>query len=446
MLISNNAIIEQNTHWASGIITKCRFEKQRLLYDTICPWLKQKQIISIEGLRRTGKSVLMQQLKDKFAKDCALSASRFFYFSFELEDLFELLPSSSLEQILHYYFYSILNTHPAEFNTPVLICLDELQNVSGWQSVIKRYYDLNSNIKFIISGSASLFLKEGAESLAGRIMEFTLCPLDFQEFLFFFTDNNEYFPNSIEDLFGVAPIPITSKRQMLFEQFLLAGGFPETVTMLSSGITISEAQSYINQSITNKIIGRDLRRYFAIKSSAIDFKLFNLLCLETGAQLNLENLSADTGVSKETLKYHIDVLESAHILSRLFIFDTKARRSLKVHPKIYLVSPSIILSALGHSTLPSKSLTGHIIESYVYNRLHKLSDELYFARTSSNQEVDFYCPKEKVMIESKYSEVISASAKKQLLRIADKYSLRALFITEKDTTDFDIRMIPACYL
>jgi predicted AAA+ superfamily ATPase len=64
----------------------------------------------------------------------------------------------------------------------VYVFFDEIQKVSDWQSKIKIYYDLYPNIKFILSGSSSLYLQK-TESLAGRMFEEYIKPLKFSEFL-----------------------------------------------------------------------------------------------------------------------------------------------------------------------------------------------------------------------------------------------------------------------
>jgi predicted AAA+ superfamily ATPase len=60
----------------------------------------------------------------------------------------------------------------------IYIFLDEIQKIEDWQSKVKIYYDLYPNIKFIVSGSSSLYLKK-QESLAGRMQEIQIKPLNF---------------------------------------------------------------------------------------------------------------------------------------------------------------------------------------------------------------------------------------------------------------------------
>src|SRR3989344_2565044 len=67
-----------------------------------------------------------------------------------------------------------------------LIFFDEIQKVKNWSEQLKAMYDLYPNIKVIISGSESLFIrKKSRQSLAGRIYEFRITPLTFKEFLSF---------------------------------------------------------------------------------------------------------------------------------------------------------------------------------------------------------------------------------------------------------------------
>ena len=151
-----------NTHWADGQLPKSAYSYRRNAFFEMNKWLNERLAISIQGLRRTGKSVLQNQLRDQFVKSKQLDADRYLFYSFESDEFAKLFPPSIIEDLLDLYFSRILNEQAQRINKPVLICLDEVQNVSNWQSVIKRYYDLNPNIKFILTGSSSLYLEHSS--------------------------------------------------------------------------------------------------------------------------------------------------------------------------------------------------------------------------------------------------------------------------------------------
>ncbi len=452
MNITSSQIIFSNPQWRTNQVLEQQSQLYRSAYKTICKWLPDRTAIIIKGLRRTGKSYLMMQLRDQFIAVRNIPAKNYLNFSFDTEDIFELYPSSSLEQLLNYFFTNILNKHPSELTEPVLITIDELQNVEGWQRVIKQYYDLSPLIKFIVTGSASLFISESAESLAGRVLEFQIPPLDFWEFLDFYgAKDNTQAATSIAELFEIVPQVVSEERQRLFELFLLCGDLPETALMCRSGKSVEEIQYYIQQSVVQKIVGRDLRKYFGLRSAHQDLKLLQILAAETGNQINLTRLSREISMAIETLKVHLSAFEKSHLLLWLSCFDPKLRKQYSAHPKFYLTSSSVILSTLDERTVPHHSLAGHVAESYLYQRLLKLTDQLFFARYGSDQEVDFFCPKEKVMLECKYQDHVSSDVLEELIKVAGRFSLKPILVSRNSLDEQPsfyqrIKTIPISYL
>ena len=173
-----NEIKRQNPHWNSGGDYFFAKEKyKRKLYFELLKYLDTEQILSIIGLRRTGKTVLLKQLAKFLIKEKNVNPKNIFFISFD-----EAIPCSPND--LAEYFDYYLDTVRTSTNTTAYIFIDEIQYIYKWQHILKRFYDTRPNIKFIISGSSSIFLrKKTTESLAGRNFEFRLDVLDFNEHL-----------------------------------------------------------------------------------------------------------------------------------------------------------------------------------------------------------------------------------------------------------------------
>ena len=146
---------------------------KRKQFLEIVKYIKTKQIIGIIGLRRIGKTVMLRQLIQLLLVESHESPGNILFFTFEDE----WNKKETLEEIIYYYLEN------KSKGGRKFIFLDEIQLVKGWASVLKRFYDRNDNIKFIISGSASLSIEKSIESLAGRIYDFILSPSTFLEFL-----------------------------------------------------------------------------------------------------------------------------------------------------------------------------------------------------------------------------------------------------------------------
>ena len=112
----------------------------------------------------------------------------------------------------------------------IYVFLDEIQKHDNWENEIKRYYDLYPKLKFIISGSESLFIrKRTKENLAGRIFEYALTPFTFKEYLKLKGIKEEEFKYE-------------TKIKPLFIKFAEKGGFPETFSLENE----REYKDYIN--------------------------------------------------------------------------------------------------------------------------------------------------------------------------------------------------------
>ena len=130
---------------------------QRKISKSLREHLSLRQITVITGMRRTGKTTLVKQILSEVNSENKL------YIDFERFDERELFMEKNYENIIY-----ALSQRGLDFSQKVWLALDEIQNVPNLDSVIKYLYD-KYNIKFILTGSCSFYLKNRVtESLAGR--------------------------------------------------------------------------------------------------------------------------------------------------------------------------------------------------------------------------------------------------------------------------------------
>src|SRR3989344_3121038 len=240
-------IEKHNQHWKEGF--SYQFPINRDIFNKLSNNIKNRQIITISGLRRTGKTVLIKQLINLLIKE-KVSRTNILYFSFDEEQ-------PKIEDIIN-EFEKVTNIDKNK--TKVYIFFDEIQKLEDWQNQIKYYYD-NFNIKFFVSGSSSLFIKKNAkESLAGRSFDFYIPPLSFKEFLTFrkkeeLIKKSKLFSQEIKREFS-----LYMKRQ-----------FIETIN--EDEETISE---YI-KSILEKVIYIDIPKVFSIENNDLLLRLMKII-------------------------------------------------------------------------------------------------------------------------------------------------------------------------
>ena len=165
---------QENPWWQTGEVPSQNLEpfKRRDFYK-ICERISDRQIISLTGLRRVGKTTLLYQLIDHLLGKEKIQRTRILMLT--LDNPFWKDSNSSLLEIFNLYTNAILkepvfNSSLNKELKQVYIFLDEIQYWQDWENILKSIYDKNYPIKIIISGSSSLHLyARSAESLVGRI-------------------------------------------------------------------------------------------------------------------------------------------------------------------------------------------------------------------------------------------------------------------------------------
>ena len=120
----------------------------RDIFDHLFEDLNHKEITVVVGSRQVGKTFLMQKLIKKLLTEGKVDPGQIFYFNFDAFNLIDLI-SSDRDFLDFIKYYGIAGRRSYIF-------LDEVQRVPEIGLLIKRYYDLGLDLKFVISGSSSL--------------------------------------------------------------------------------------------------------------------------------------------------------------------------------------------------------------------------------------------------------------------------------------------------
>ncbi|OGF22044.1 hypothetical protein A2Y83_02590 [Candidatus Falkowbacteria bacterium RBG_13_39_14] len=329
-------IYRQNKQWKdSDAFFSClkSIKYPRKLYSKILPFLDKKEIISVVGLRRVGKTVLLKQLIREKIKQ--VKPTNIFFLTFD-EALFSA--EIGLEDYINAYLEIV-----ADSREKLYIFLDEIQYAPKWQHIVKRYYDTEPDCKFIISGSSSLFLKrQTTESLAGRIYEFMMPILDFEEYLQMRTVDSDILESYRKGAVNIGQ-EIKSKSetaelvykygavmQKKFHDYLFYGQFPQIVC--EEDIEIKK--KYLREAVYKKTIEHDIPKIFSIdKIGELKF-LFQVLINEAGNIIEIENLAAEVGLSKETTVKYLRYFEDSFLIHFLYNFSKSFRKSKRLLKKI----------------------------------------------------------------------------------------------------------------
>lgn len=314
-----------NSWWKTGQVKEGWLKSfRRDLYYQIKPYLGKRQIILFQGLRRVGKTTLLFQIIDELLK--TISSKNILYFSFD-----EQVPD--IQEVLETYQKYILEKSFDKNKEPIYLFFDEVQKVENWENKIKVYYDLYPNLKFFLSGSASVRLrKKSKESLAGRVFDFTLDPLSFKEFL------------SLRgvDVDQVKKKPMIWKQEVLphFYRYIKYGSFPELVNEENEEV----AKKYILETIVERIIYKDLPEEFSIKDLGLLRTLVTIAGQKPGVLLNFQQLARDLGKDPRTIAVYFEYLEFSLLVRYVFNYRGSPLASMRKAKKIYFATPNIIFA------------------------------------------------------------------------------------------------------
>jgi uncharacterized protein len=273
----------------------------------------------------------------------------------------------------------------------VVLVLDEVHKISGWSETVKRLWDEDTSVgtllRVVLLGSSPLLMWQGlTESMAGR---FEIIPVSHWSY------------EEMRAAFGWS-----------MEQFVFYGGYPGGASLLDDH---QRWRSYVQESLIETSISRDLLMTTRIDKPALLRRLFELGCNFSGQVLSYQKMLGqlqDAG-NTTTLAHYLRLLQGTGLLAGLVKYSPARVRQRAASPKL-LVLNTALLSALSHLTLDEarqdRAAWGRWVESAVgaslYNSVMGKGIELtYWA--SRNREVDFVLSRGKdvVAIEVKSGRV-----------------------------------------
>mgnify|MGYP005819785909 CR=1 FL=1 len=311
---------------------------KRTLASKMVSLAQKFQVITLTGPRQSGKTTLVRAT-------------------------FPDLPYVSLEEP---DIRQIALADPRGFlsNYPHGAILDEIQNTPDLFSYLQRIVDENHSIHFILTGSSNFLLMEKiSQTLAGRTAVLHLLPLSFTE---------------LEPLTGP------------YESMIFKGQYPRIYDrdIPPTDFYPSYIQTYVD---------RDVRLIRNI-SDMNAFIQFTQLCAgRIGQPLNYASLATDAGISPNTSKSWLSILESSYILYRLQPYHRNFNKRLVKSPKLYFYDTGVACSLLGIREQEQVNLhymKGSLFENLILNEFIKRSfnrgenRQPYYWKDSHGKEID----------------------------------------------------------
>ena len=336
----------------------------RELYLKIKPYLASAQAIVVTGIRRTGKTFLMQYIFEK-----TVSANKIFL------DLENPLLRRVFEEKNYELIKTNLEKQAINFSQKAYIFLDEIQWAPSIPSVVKYFID-HYQVKFFLTGSASFYLKNlFPESLAGRKYIFELFPLSFHEFLNF--KAKRVVPPKFKEKIAETTWKLI---EPYWQEYLAFGGFPEVVLAPAK----DEKEKLLDEVFTS-YFQKEIEQFSDFHKKDKIRDLIILLAENVGNLLNIERLSRELKVSRLTVEEWISFLKATYLVDLIPPFSQKKRVAIRKAKKVYFVD-------WGLARKISDLTQGQIFENCIFHSL-RLRGNVSFYRKKSGAEIDFILDK-----------------------------------------------------
>jgi predicted AAA+ superfamily ATPase len=321
--------------------------------------LKDEHIIKIvTGLRRSGKSTLLEMFADEIRE--TVKPKQIQFLNFEEPDT---LAIGDWKQI---YDHIKGNLASKEMN---YLFLDEVQNVKGFEHLVDGLF-IKKNVDLYVTGSnAKLLSGELATLLTGRYIEISILPFSYSEYRTSLSNS----PNST--------------KEADLASFIYSGSIPQAVSLAQKD---PEQSDEFVKGVLNTIIEKDIFVRHGVYNKTAFYKVLDFVLDSVGSRISpraiADTLRAnDIVVDKQTVGSYLGYLTEAFVLYKASRYDVKGRKLLQTQDKYYLADPGIRKVLLGKASGADR---GHMLENMVYLELLRRSRYVYIGK-AGNKEVDF---------------------------------------------------------
>ena len=313
--------------------------KREKYLKKIRPFYSEEDLIKvITGVRRCGKSSLMETICDELKQTMDVKDEQIIYIDLDSRKNRNIKTADALEALIDSQTTS---------QEKIYLFIDEIQNVDSFEEVINGYRTDGGYSIFITGSNSYLLSGELSTKLTGRYIEFELYTLSFDEYLemkkFYNKDIN---PNTIVEL----------------NNYILEGGFPRTVQFDD----LQVKRTY-TESVVREIFEKDIRKRVKIKNREAFESVEHFIINNFGATTSISGLQESLEkngmkISRTTLSNYIKILVDAKILYECSRFDMKSKKSLSGEKKYYVSDLSFFFSL----NTDNKINYGPVLENIVY--------------------------------------------------------------------------------
>lgn len=306
----------------------------------IRPFYHDRDMIKIlEGMRRAGKSTIMEQIKDELIAE-GTPLSNIVYI--DLEDIVnkEICTADQLDDLISKSFYGTTGEK--------YLFIDEIQNVRDFENVINGYRKVGISI-FITGSNSYLLSGELVTKLTGRYFEFKILPFSFDEVMEYKKLNGKN-------------IDVNSD----FTEYLVYGGLPKRLQYNEQSLQEKYIESVLSESIEKDILKRKKVRDRQLLERVIGYISSIPSCEISTDSIRKFLRNEDISTKTDTIRRYLELIYASNIASRCERYDIVGKKALRTLYKSYLSDMSLHTIKSGKK---DELDYGMLIENVVYNEL-----------------------------------------------------------------------------
>lgn len=364
----------------------------------IRPFYESNLVKIVTGIRRCGKSVIMDQIETELRQ----SGKKTLMLNFEDRSVSALI--TTVDELIDYISQYL-------GKEKLYVFLDEVQMIEQW-NVACRTLRLKNVSLFITGSNSKLLSKEFTKELSGRYVAFRVRP-------FVFLEIQEY----VKEL----------QHDYSISDYLVFGGFPQAIEFP----TKQSRLRYLND-LDDTIVINDILNRYKIRKDNLFRRLVNYIMISNARIFSANSVQKflkgqGFECSLNTILKYLSYLEEAYVISPIRQYSTKAKRELKYYQKLYVedVSFNSIRQTDGHWDIT------HNLENIVYNELLYRGFNLFVFREGS-QGVDFLAEKNnrQYLIQVAYSIAEESTYRREFALFNKLDQTREKIIITNDDFDF----------
>ncbi len=337
-------------------------------FDRVIPFINKPIVKVITGIRRCGKSVMMEQIQSYLIKS-GVKSEQILSLNFE---------SFTDDRVKNFEnVTSVVQTVKNQLSASdkIYLFFDEIQELDGWEKLINSYLiDFNCDI-YITGSNAKLLSGELATYLAGRYVEIKMYPFSFSE--------------SYEALKLLKGDGVSAEQA--FEIYVSTGGYP---FLYNFDFNETQKKQYLDD-IFNSIILKDICDRYKIRDVSLLKSLIAFFIANIGNTFSSSSLikylkNEKRSISTETIYNYLEYCQEACLLHLVARQNLEGKEILSTQEKIYITDHGIRQSLF----MKNQKDINQVLENIVYLELLRRGYNLTVGKTKF-QEIDFTAQNEK---------------------------------------------------